>query len=213
MDLSYDSKVRKVFFSQKMHCLIDEFSFKVEQQFNFRFYELKNLLYQTMAELFLSEIEILAWLIYLEKIDITVYAHDLKRFLICVGLHAKNRLGSPIEIFLDKFKEKDPEIIDKFEAWTKLSKLSTNISTIELAKKYRELSTLKDINQINYNFYLNDILRSCTIYQKQTMDNTLDLSLNIENINFKKNIFQIYMRSKKIETQEYDLNEFDRIDV
>lgn len=212
MDAPWDTKVNKVFPSQKLHSLINAFLFKAEPLLNFRCYELKNLFYQTVTELFLSEIEILAWLMYIEEIGINVHAYNVKEFLIFVGLHAKINLGSEIKKLLEKFKEKDPRIIEKFEAWSSSNKLSTHISTIKLGKKYRELSIQKDDISVNYNFYLNDILRSCTIYHKQTMDNILDLSLDVEKGCSKKTIFQIKKKQKLVETQEYNLNEFDRID-
>lgn len=213
MDITRDAEIDKVIYSQKSFCLVDSFLSKVEPWLNFRLYELRNLFYQTMAELLLSEIEILAWLIYIEETGLNFQVNSAKDFLIFIGLHAKISLGSDVKSILEKFKDKNPEIINKFEAWSVLNKLNSDISTKNLAKKYRELSMSRGISRINYNFYLNDILRSCTIYQKQTIYDVLSFSLEVKKKHAENLIFQVRKKSEVIDNQEYDLNEFDRIDI
>ncbi|OMJ91351.1 hypothetical protein SteCoe_6146 [Stentor coeruleus] len=213
MDPLRDDIIGRVNYLPKSCLLLDKFLFKIEPLLNFRCYELRNLFYQTITELLLSEIEVVAWLIYIEKIGIEENLHNIKEFLIFVGLHAKIHLGSDVRKFLERFGSKNPRIIEKFEAWSNLNKQSTYISTVELGKKYRQLSAPKGISRINYNFYLNDILRSCTIYQKQTIDSVFYLNLELEKSPSKKNIFEIKKRPKIVEDQEYNLKEFDRIDI
>ncbi|OMJ91349.1 hypothetical protein SteCoe_6144 [Stentor coeruleus] len=213
MNSSNDTKIEKVLFLQNYYCLIDAFLFNQDSLLNFRCYDLRNIFYQTITELFLSEIEILVWLIYIEEIGIKSDTYSVKEFLIFIGLHAKLSLGSDIKKFLRKFKGKNPRIFEKFEAWSESNKLDLHISTEKIVKKYKELNSFKGISRINYNFYLNDILRSCTIYQKQTDNITFDLSFEVEKSNSKKNIFQIKKKQKIVEDQEYNLSEFDRIDI
>lgn len=204
----------KVHYSQKSCLLIDKFLLKVEPELNFRLYELRNLFYQTMTELSLSEIEILAWLICIEEFGLNLQANSVKEFLIFMGLYAKISLGSDIKSILGKFKDKNPEIINKFEVWSVLNKLKSDISTKTLVKKYRELSTnISNTSRINYNFYLNDVLRSCTIYQKQTINDVLEFSLEVKKRQPENFIFHIRKKAKLADNQEYDLKEFDRIDA
>ncbi|OMJ85932.1 hypothetical protein SteCoe_12635 [Stentor coeruleus] len=212
MNPSNYTKPEKVSLSQNCFFLIDAFLFNADSLLAFRCYDLRNLFYQTITELFLSEVEILVWLIYIEEIGIKVNSCNVKEFLIFVGLHAKLSLGSDSKECLENFKEKNPRIIEKFEAWSDLIKVNSHVSTVKLAKKYRELSSFRGIGGINYNFYLNDILRSCTIYQKQTSDAKLDFYLEVEKSYSKENIFEIKKKSKRAEDQEYDLEEFHRID-
>ncbi|OMJ91348.1 hypothetical protein SteCoe_6143 [Stentor coeruleus] len=213
MESERDNKIERAVYSQKSGILIDSFLCKVEPELNFRCYELRSLFYQTIAELSLSEIEIIAWLFYIEKIGMNVNSCNAKEFLIFVGLHSKICLGNDIKLFLEKFKAKNPRTYEKFKVWSNSNEQKPNISTIELGKKYRELSQYRGANEINYNFYLNDILRSCTVYQKQNIGNAFDLSLKVEKINSRENIFQIKKKVKIFEVQEYDLKEFDRIDA
>ncbi|OMJ85931.1 hypothetical protein SteCoe_12634 [Stentor coeruleus] len=213
MDSSHNADIEKMHYAQKGYVMIDEFLSKVDQLLNFTCYELKNLFYQTMDELFLSEIEIVSWLTYIEEIGIQAHSYTTKELLIFVGLHAKLSLGSDISTFLDKFTEKNPEIVKKFEAWKKLNKLSSYIPITKLGKKYKEFSSMKATRLINYNFYLNDILASCSTYQKQVKDNDLELPFDVEKKYLKKNIFEIKGKFRIVEDQEYDLNDFERIDI
>ncbi|OMJ85933.1 hypothetical protein SteCoe_12636 [Stentor coeruleus] len=213
MDFPRNNKIRKATYSQESYSLIDTFIFKAEPLLDFRCYELRNLFHQTIDELFLSEIEIIAWLIYIEEIGIKVSNCNIKEFLIFVGLHTKIRLGIDVKNFLENFKGKNPGIIEKFEAWSTLNEQSSQISTIKLGKKYRELRTLKGTSRINYNFYLNDIFRSCTMYQKQKIDDIFDLTLETKKSCSKKQIFEIRKKPKIVENQDYNLKEFDRIDI
>lgn len=212
MDSLRDYRLGKSVHLQKSHIFIDAFLSKLEPLLNFRCYELRSLFYQTSAELFLSEIEILAWLIYIEENIVNSNTYNVKEFLIFVGLHTKIGLGSDINLFLKKIKEKNPRIIEKFKIWNTSNNLKSNISTIELGKKYRELSMPIGISRINYNFHIDDIIRSCTSYQKQMFYNIFDFSLDIENYNYKENVFEVKKKQKIFEDQEYNLREFDSID-
>lgn len=213
MDQIHTIEIEKVTISQNCYCLIDAFLFNTDSLLDFRCYELKDLFYQTIAELFFSEIEILAWLIYIEEIGIKVDAYNVKEFLIFVGLQTKINLGSDVKKIIRKFKAKNPRIIEKFEAWSDLNKLDSQISTKKIGEKYRELTSFRGISKTNYNFYLNDIFRSSINYQKQDNEIALNLSLDVEKGVSKKNIFLIKKKQKTFEDKEYDLKEFDPIDI
>ncbi|OMJ85929.1 hypothetical protein SteCoe_12632 [Stentor coeruleus] len=212
METSHNSIFAAMVLSQKSHCMIDKFLVKAEPSLNFRSYELKDLFYQTAIELSLSEIEILTWLIFIDSIGIKESESNLKEFLILAGLQAKFKLGSDITKQMNCYKERTPEIAELFEVWGKQNSHHLNISTKQLGKKYRELSMPCDHVQVNYNFYINDVLGSCKIYQKRSIDEIFEFKLSQRKSIREGNIFDIKKTIQMTEEKEYDLNTFDRID-
>ncbi|OMJ93772.1 hypothetical protein SteCoe_3218 [Stentor coeruleus] len=131
---------------------------------NFQCLKLKDLLYQTLTELYLSEIETIGWLILLEKIGLKNESVPPKTILLYTALKAKVHLGSAVHKEVLKLQSKYPSVIKDFRIWSSQIFVSDILNTPALGKRYRELSLPYECDTTNYNFYVDYILGVSPIY-------------------------------------------------
>lgn len=144
--------------------LIDCFLAATSMPANFKCLKLKDLLYQTIRELFLSEIETVGWLILLEKIGLENDSISPESILLYTALKAKVHLGSGVHIEIFRLQSKYPSMINDFRIWSAHISVDQILSTPMLGKRYRELSLPCGSDFINYDFYVDYIIRISPIY-------------------------------------------------
>lgn len=168
---------------------------------NFRCLDLKDLLYQTLRELCLSEIETVGWIILLDEIGLKIDSISQKLILLFTALKAKVLLGCAVHQEILKFKLIYPSLMEDFKAWSSKNFTGEILSTQKLGKRYRKLSLPYEKDIINYNFYVDYILKVSLKYNSY---------LVFENQEQKKS--KRVRRVHEREANFIDEREFDRID-
>lgn len=125
---------------------------------NFQSLDLKNLFYQTLRELFLSETEIIGWLILLDEIDLNIDTIPQKLVLIYTALKAKVHLGATVHKEILNLQFKFPMLMKDFKTWSIQNITEGIITTPKLGKKFRELYLPYSSDTVNYNYYVDYIL-------------------------------------------------------
>ncbi|OMJ93773.1 hypothetical protein SteCoe_3219 [Stentor coeruleus] len=125
---------------------------------NFQCLDLKELLYQTLRELFLSETETLGWLILLDEIGLKICSIPQKLVLIYTALKAKVHLGAAVFMEILRLESKYPTLTKDFKAWSVENITDGIITTPKLGKRYRELNLPYTSDTINYNFYVDYVI-------------------------------------------------------
>lgn len=168
---------------------------------NFRCLNLKDLLYQTLREICLSEIETVGWLILLDEIGLKIDSISQKLVLLFTALRAKVLLGCTVHQEILRFEPVYPSLMKDFKAWSSTSFTDKILTTQKLGKRYRKLSLPYESDITNYNYYVDYILKVSLKYSSY---------LVFENQEQKKSnrIRRIHER----EANFIDEREFDRID-
>ncbi|OMJ74455.1 hypothetical protein SteCoe_26607 [Stentor coeruleus] len=181
--------------------LVDCYLATTEIPSNFRCMDLKNLLYQTLRELCLSEIETLGWFILLDEIGLKIDSISQKLVLLFTALKAKVLLGYTVHQEILRYKSIYPSLMKDFKAWSTENFAGEILTTRNLCKKYRKLNLPYESDVINYNFYVDYVLMISPMYSSY---------LVFENQVRKKSkpVRQVHER----EINFIDENEFDRID-
>lgn len=168
---------------------------------NFQCLNLKDLLYQTLKELSLSEIEILVWLILLEKIDYNIESLSKKQVLLFTALKAKVKLGHTVHKEIQIYQLRNPSFMKDFKSWSSKNLVEDILTTQDLGKRYRELSLPIDHDLTNYNFYVDSILGSSPAYSSYLVAEKRKLR--------KKRIIEVFHQQ---DANFIDEKEFERID-
>lgn len=181
--------------------LIDCYLSKKKFPANYQRFNLKDVLYQTLREVFLSEIEIVGWLILLDEIGLKNGSVPQKLDLLYTALKAKAQLGVTVHREILKLQSKYPTLMKDFQAWSIQNTADGLITTPKLGKRFRELNLPYSSNILNYNFYVDYILGSTPVYNSYVVSKEKDAK----------------KRRKVVQTHVQDPNfiderEFERID-
>ena len=118
--------------------------------------QLRLVIFQTLDELALNDLQVTYWTLLIQKYAWSEEDLELRLSLIFTGLYTKETLGDNIEYLVHKFAQKEDMFLEMYYKWCD-DKNIQEICIADINKQYNRLLCSK-FNDINYNFYVDDIL-------------------------------------------------------
>lgn len=118
--------------------------------------QLRLLIFQTLEEMAMNDIQVVYWSILIEKYVWKNSNIELRLSLAFTALLAKESLGENIDYLLLKYAQKEDFFKELYFTWSD-NKETADISVVQINKQYKKLSNLR-LNVVNYNFYVDEIL-------------------------------------------------------
>lgn len=135
----------------------------------FQNFPMEKILVDITAELLMSELEIAAFSIYLNRFLWPDKPNLLVVMIYVLGLASKSYFLEDVEAVAMHINEKIPNFIQFFNAWMIKNDLLAFISIQDLNKTFEELVRLPFNNvKVEYNFYVDSILEGApaSVYEK-----------------------------------------------
>ena len=118
--------------------------------------QLRLLIFNILDEIALNTLQVAYWTILIQKYAWSEEDLELRLSLTFTALYTKESLGDTIEYLLHKFSQKEDMFQEMYCKWCDDKKIDL-ISIADINKQYNRLVCSK-FNEINYNFYVDDII-------------------------------------------------------
>ncbi|OMJ95057.1 hypothetical protein SteCoe_1593 [Stentor coeruleus] len=118
----------------------------------------------------LSLIELLVFSLYLDKLTDDFIDLPADVFLLYLGLAAKKTFSQNLSYIIDYLKTKIANFENSYSDWENNKFVSFEISIKDINKAFRKLSFIKVDGDINYNFYVDEILQASPPYQIESKE-------------------------------------------
>lgn len=164
------SEYLKCFFTYTMQKIIRRISNNKILERIFHGQPIFRLLNDCVQILMLSLIEILVFSIYLDKLTDTFIALPADVFLLYLGLAAKKTMCQNLSGIIDYLKTKISNFENSYGDWENNKFVGFEISIKDINKAYRKLNSFKVGDDINYNFYVDEILQASPPYQIESKE-------------------------------------------
>ncbi|OMJ83127.1 hypothetical protein SteCoe_15979 [Stentor coeruleus] len=118
----------------------------------------------------LSLLELLVFSIYIDKLKDNFVSLSADVFLLYLGLAVKKTLSQNLSGIVDYLKTKIANFENSFRDWENSKFVSFEVSIKDINKAFRQLNYFKVDDDINYNFYVDQILQTSPPYQIESKE-------------------------------------------
>ena len=151
--------------------LIDCYLSKPSNPHFLKEHQIKCLLYQTLQEFELNEIETVVWLFVLDYFQWKSTNFSFKLVLCFTALKSKQILSINIEADLKKLEKKVLGASELFCCWCRANIMTQEITLVEINRIYKRLTLPIEHDIINYNCYVDDLLSANLQYFRHKVGN------------------------------------------